>query len=198
MERETLKKEIITKCKANIKLPKTKNRVLYIIYGASGSGKTTLAKTIQSKYNAVYISSDDISLSNHLDCTDNYPLTFEILNDLIDDYLSQGYSVVADSNSDTYLIRKSLYRLAQKHCVISYTFYVKTQLNVIRTRQNERNLITPPQLRALRLYHEDIENVKNYLAELEPPHITERIYTIDGNVDLDDQLNKWERTLTKS
>lgn len=198
MKRETLKKEIIKKYKAHIKLPKTKNHVLYILYGASGSGKTTLAKTIQSKYNAVYISSDEISLSNHLDSTDNYPLTFEILNELIADYLSQGYSVVADSNSDTYIIRKTLYQLADKHYAKSYTFYVNTQLNVIQKRQNERSKITPSQLRALRLYQEDSENVKNYLAELGHPHITENIYTIDGNVDLEDQLNKWEQTFTKS
>ncbi len=193
--KRNLKECIISTYKNNIRLPEKKKATLYILYGASGSGKSTLAKIISSKYDAIYISSDDIALSNNLDFSENYFLTFEILNELIDYYLSQGYSVVADSNSDKYLIRQGLYNLAKKYQVKPYTFYIKTSIDIILSRQNERSQKTSSQLRELKLFKEDIGKIKEYLKTLEESHTSESIYTFDGSFDFQQQLAEWESTI---
>lgn len=88
---------------------KPKYKKLFMFFGISGSGKTKVAKEIEKLYPSIYISSDEIALSQNLDKTEYYHWTFEIMNYLIDKYLSKGYSVIADSNSDKYEIRRELY-----------------------------------------------------------------------------------------
>jgi predicted kinase len=184
------KEEMINIIEKQLVIPERKidNKMLFLFFGIPGSGKSTVANELRKKYPAVYISSDEIALTLKLDGTQYYHWTFEIMNYLIDKYLSKGYSVIADSNSDKYSIRKELYEMAEKNNAQPFCFWVKVGLEDAEKRQRERKRKLD-KLREENLFYITKEELVKYLDDIEPPRETERVYTIDGTKDVKSQID---------
>lgn len=162
---------------------------LFIFFGVPGSGKTTVAKELSGRVPSVYISSDDVALTHQLDHSEQYHWTFNILNGLINKYLSLGYNVIADSNSDKYSIRKELYDIATNHDACVVCFWVQTDMAMIKRRQRFRKYKGRQKLRESGLFYVSEEEIIQYVTDLEEPIPSEEtIYYIDGNKPILDQL----------
>lgn len=150
------KEEIKDEIKESIKEPLTaaENRELFLFFGLPGSGKSTLAKEIHNRNQdqSIYLAADQISLEYKLDQSAHYHWTFEIFDELIEDYLKAGYSVVADANLDKYQLRKKYYQLAEEAGAEVKLFYLKCNLAEIEKRQQQRNQLSDSELRSKGLY----------------------------------------------
>jgi len=189
------KQEIKNKIKESVQIPvqKAGEKKVFLFFGLPGAGKSTLAEEIykRNKKESIYLAADQISLEYKLDQSEYYNWTFEIFDELIDYYLKLGYSVIADANADKYKIRKNYYQLAKANQAEIKTYYLKSNLAEIKERQQQRNQITESELRSEALYSHDMEEIENYLKELEIPKDSEKVYLIDGNFDFADQLDCW-------
>lgn len=193
MNKEAIKEEII---KSNELPPeKPEEKKLYLFFGLPGSGKSTLAEEIKQRneQKSVYLAADQISLSYKLDQSDNYQWTFEIFDELLKFYLSQGYSVVADTNVDKYEIRNNYYQLAEAKGAEVKIYYLKSNLAEIKARQQQRNELSESELRSANLFNHSEEEIENYLKELEEPRESEKVYLIDGTFDFAEQLDCWQQ-----
>ncbi|MCK4259573.1 MAG: ATP-binding protein [Halanaerobiales bacterium] len=190
-------KEMIKNIEKKINLPKNKfdNNKLFMFFGIPGSGKSMIAKEINKRYPSVLVSSDFIAISQNLDYSDKYHWTFEILNYLIDKYLEKGYNVIADSNSDKYKIRKELYKTAQKRGVTPYVFWLDTDIELVKKRQEERNKKDSKDLREEYLFYIDDQELERFYNDIEEPKKWENVYKIDGSKDLVEQLNQWKKNM---
>mgnify|MGYP006288682737 CR=1 FL=1 len=193
MEKEDIKKEIINSTDLPGKKPEEKK--LYLFFGLPGSGKSTLAEEIyeRNKDISIYLAADQLSLKFKLDQSDHYHWTFEIFDELLDYYLEQGYSVIADTNVDKHKIRKSYYQLAEAREAEVKTYYLKSSLAEIKERQQQRNRLSESDLRNANLYDHSEEEIENYLKELEAPQESEKVYLIDGTFDFAEQLDCWQQ-----
>ncbi len=191
------KKEIKNEIKESTKLPirRAENKSLFLFFGLPGSGKSTLAEELyqRNKEESIYLAADQISLKYELDNSDHYHWIFEIFDELIEDYLTAGYSIIADANLDKYEIRKEYYKLAEASGAEVKLFYLESSLAEIKKRQQQRNQLTERKLRAEGLYKHDQEEIENYLQELEVPRESEKVYLIDGNFDFAEQLQSWQQ-----
>jgi predicted kinase len=184
-----LKEDIVKRLEQSLELPehKSKCKSLIFFFGIPGSGKTMLARAIKEIMPCVYLSSDEIALSQNLDNTEYYRWTFEIMNCLADKYLSEGYNVVLDSNSDRYSIRKELYDIAARNSARPYCFWVKADMGIVNARQAERE----KHLNTTRnnyLFYVSLDEIIKYEHELEYPRQEESVCIIDGTKDVITQL----------
>lgn len=191
------KKEIKEEIKESLEKPaeKTESRKLFLFFGLPGSGKSTLAKKIYNRNEAqsIYLAADKISLEYKLDQSDHYHWTFEIFDELIEDYLKAGYSVVADANLDKYQLRKEYYQLAEETGAEVKLFYLNCSLAEIKKRQQQRNQLSDSELRSAGLYGHDQNTIENYLQEMEAPQEPEKVYLIDSSFDFEEQLDCWQQ-----
>jgi len=193
MNKEKIKKDIIK----DIELPeeKAEKKTLFIFFGLPGSGKSTLAEKLyqRTRKESIYLAADKISLDYRLDQSENYNWTFEIFDELINYYLNKGYSVIADTNADKYQIRKNYGQIASDQAAELRVYYLKSNLAELKNRQQQRDELSQSELRESNLYSHSKEELENYLEELEIPAESERVYLIDGNFDLAEQLDSWEQ-----
>ena len=191
------KKEIKDEIKESIEEPaaKAEKRELFLFFGLPESGKSTLAKEIYNRNQdqSIYLAADQISLEYKLDQSDHYHWIFEIFDELIEDYLKAGYSVVVDANLDKYQLRKKYYQLAEEAGAEVKLFYLKCSLAEIEKRQQQRNQLSDSELRSKGLYGHNQNAIEKYLQEMKPPQISEKVYLIDGNFDFAEQLACWQQ-----
>ena len=111
VNRQLLKSEI----DQSLPFKKPKRKILFLFCGIPGAGKSTLAKFIKQIHPSVVLSSCWIFFDRLKSRLENdYYQAYVYQEDLAQDYLGQGYSVIMDDNNRTVKNRTTVYRWAQK------------------------------------------------------------------------------------
>lgn len=146
--------------------------------GYPGSGKTTASKLIHEQTGAVHIWADRERrqmFGNPTHSADESKALYSCLNEVTDKLLSEGKSVIFDTNFNYYKDRQHLRAIAAKHGAKTAVIWITTSKQTAKRRAVHE--------RTLRNYYEyvlpeeDFERLSNHL---EPPHDDERPIKIDG------------------
>ena len=165
---------------------------LYLFIGYPGAGKTTIAKHIEHMTGAVHLWADQerqrlFGYATHSE-QENHRL-YEYLDNKTDELLSQGKSVIFDTNFNFHKDRLKLREIAERHASKTVIIWVNTSKEVAKPR-------------ALHHTHRDRngysvtmteEEFKRLCDHLEPPTEDEKAIVIDGSkleeIDLNKALN---------
>lgn len=84
--------------------------------GVSGIGKTSVARMLQEFIPAIHLQPDVIGLQSLLNVPQyDYYKAYVIIENLADQFLADGYSVIFDDNNPTRSNREEVYRLAKRN-----------------------------------------------------------------------------------
>lgn len=155
-------------------------RLLLGFCGVPGSGKTTIANAIAKKFMMVRIATDDLKQYFRKNGK-NYQLSdlFFCQENLINFYLSNGVSVIADSNFDKQIYRDKLEILGKtKGCKVVFV-YCQVSQELAWERIKER--------KCLKNEHDNIhlvsqERLLQFFGEQEKPNICLQLET-DNSLD---------------
>jgi predicted kinase len=160
------------------------NHVLYLFVGYPGAGKTTVAKIIAKATGARHIWADEERHRLFPHPTHSEQESKELydkLNDAVDNLLSEGKSVVFDTNFNFLSDRDKLRQIAKKHSARTIVIWVDTPLEVSKKRavyaEENRNFYETNMTES---------QFDSITSKLEPPAEDEKVITIDGT-DLDSQ-----------
>jgi predicted kinase len=112
-------------------------QTLFLMVGYPGSGKTTVSRIIQYQTDAVHIWADEERKKRFKEPAYSHEENLSLyadLNDLTDQLLSEGKSVIFDTNFNFYKDRQHLRELAAKHGVKTVVVWVITPQDVARQR----------------------------------------------------------------
>ncbi|HEY4964651.1 MAG TPA: ATP-binding protein [Candidatus Saccharimonadales bacterium] len=155
------------------------NPTLYIFVGYPGSGKTTLSKLIHEQTGAVHIWADH---ERHLEFS---PVTYSHiesealynrLNSLCEQYLSEGKSVIYDTNFNFFLDRQLMRNIAKKHNANIRLIWMTTPTEVAKVRATTEEDLSDTRVFGI-MKDEDFKRISNHL---EKPHPDEKPLKIDG------------------
>lgn len=152
---------------------------LYLMLGYPGAGKTTTAKIIHELTGAVHLWADQIRRERFETPTYSHHENIELykhLNQLTEELLAAGNSVVFDTNFNFYKDRQHLRDIAATHGADSKLIWITTKRDTAKMRatENARKQTTrvlgdmPP------------EDFDRMAKNLEPPHDNEAYTAIDG------------------
>jgi len=104
-------------------------QTLYLMVGYPGSGKTTASKIIEQQTNAVHLWADHERKKMFAKPTYSHEenlILYDRLNDLTDQLLGQGKSIIYDTSFNFYQDRQKLRAIANKHNVECVLIWVVT------------------------------------------------------------------------
>lgn len=146
--------------------------------GFPGSGKTTISKVIHEQTGAVHLWADyerRQMFANPTHSKAESRKLYEHLDKVTDQLLSEGKSVIFDTNFNFYKDRESLRRLAAKHGAQTVVVWITTPKKLARERSvHERKLrngyefVMPPDV---------FERMSDHL---QPPREDEHPIKLDG------------------
>lgn len=151
---------------------------LYLFIGYPGAGKTTVAKVIAETTGAIHLWADverhkNFPNPNHT--KEESDQLYNKLNALTDKLLSEGKSVVFDTNFNFHDDRQKLRQIAQKYDAKTLVVWVNTPADVAKERavygHRSRNLYK------LNMTDEQFESIA---SKLEEPTKDETVVKLDG------------------
>lgn len=153
--------------------------MLYLMFGFPGAGKTTASRLIQAHTGAVHLWADHERKRRFhppsYSHVENLKL-YTALNDRADQLLSEGKSVIFDTNFNFYKDRQKLRDVAAKHGARTVVIWVKTPRDVARERatkdahrQDTRVLGDMP-----------VEHFERIAGNQQPPRSDETVIELDG------------------
>ncbi len=152
--------------------------VLYLFLGYPGAGKTTVAQLIAKHTGAVHIWAD---LERHKlfdqpthDEAESRQL-YDKLNQTTAQLLSQGKSVVFDTNFNRFDDRELLRGIAAKHGAESKLVWLTTPTDVAKERAVHANVV-----RNGYEFKMSAEQFSKIASHLEPPREDEKVIKISG------------------
>lgn len=162
---------------------------LYLFIGYPGAGKTTVAKLIAEKTGAIHIWAD---LERHKmfprpthSQTESDEL-YERLNQATSYLLSQGKSVVFDTNFNHFNDRQKLRDIADNNNAETVIIWVKTPIETAKNRAI--NSTSPRNKYNHNMSHEQFDKI---VSKLEEPKKEEKVIEIDGaKLDQEELLKK--------
>lgn len=152
--------------------------ILYIFIGYPGAGKTTVAKIISQKTGAVHLMADQerhkmFGKPTH-SAAESHQL-YNALNDLAADLLSQGRSVVFDTNFNFRADRDKLCSIAESNGADMRIIWVTVDIDTAKKRAVHSEYIRNGYSASMSEAHFD-----EIVSKLEPPSEDEIIIKIDG------------------
>ena len=153
--------------------------VLYLMIGYPGAGKTTVSKFIHELTGAEHLWSDHIRHRLFKNPTHSKTESLELythLNDLTDKLLSEGKSVIFDTNFNFYKDREHLRTIAAKHGAKAVLIWVTTPLATARSRATEQSHDQHTRIWG----NMSITDFTRISSKLEPPRLNENAFEIDG------------------
>ena len=158
--------------------PKVTQPTLFLLVGYPGSGKTTTSEHIRDLTGAVHIWADyerRIMFGNPTHLPDESLKLYERLNNKTEQLLSEGKSVIFDTNFNFYKDRQHLRDIAAKYHARTVVVWITTPKETAKQRAVHE--------RTLRNYYEyvlpetDFERMSNHLEE---PSDDEHPIKLDG------------------
>jgi len=157
----------------------TRQPILYLMLGYPGSGKTTTAKVIHELTGAEHLWADltrrDMFGEPTYHHLENIQL-YEHLNNVAATMLSEGKSVIFDTNFSFYKDRERLRKIAEEHDAKAVIVWVTTPKDIARKRatsnghkQHTRVLGDMP-----------VEAFERMSGNLQPPREDEKVIEVDG------------------
>jgi len=152
---------------------------LYLLVGYPGSGKTTVAKIIHEKSGAEHLWTDWERRSmfeqpTHSDSENNK--LYSYLNIMTGQMLSEGKSVIFDTNFNFQKDRDHLRKIAEQNNAQTWIIWVTTSRELSKKRATEQ---TEEQANRVlgRMSAEDFDRIADHL---QPPQESETFIKIDG------------------
>jgi predicted kinase len=152
--------------------------ILYIFIGSPGAGKTTVAKLIAERSGAVHLWADaerHKMFGEPTHSTEESIQLYEYLNHKAAELLTNGESVVFDTNFNFYDDRQKLRELANQRGANTVVVWLTTPVDVARSRA-----VHAPELRNGYMVGMTGEQFESIVNKLEPPAKNEKVIKIDG------------------
>lgn len=152
---------------------------LYLFIGAPGAGKTTTARIIAETTGAVHLWADverHKLFSHPTHSHEESTILYEKLNAKAEQLLSEGKSVVFDTNFNFYTDRQKLAQIATRHHAQTVIIWMVTPENIARSRAVGTHL----QRNGYTMSMTDAQ-FDTIVAKLEPPRDDENTKRIDGS-----------------
>lgn len=153
--------------------------VLYLMVGYPGAGKTSLARIITEATAAIHIWADDERhkmFPNPTHSEEESLKLYETLNKRVEQLLSEGYSVVFDTNFNFYDDRQKLREIAVQADAECKVIWLTTPESVARERA-----VCPPQIRNGYQVGMSDEQFNQIIGKLEPPKVNENLIKLDAS-----------------
>ncbi len=156
------------------------SQTLYLMLGYPGSGKTTTAKLIAELTGAEHLWADHVRREMYKQPTYSHLENLHLythLNDMTDQLLSVGKSVVFDTNFNFYKDRQHLREIASRYKVRTIVVWVNAPKDLAKQRATvDAHLHAHTRV----LGHMPVEHFERISENLEPPHDNEDVVEIDG------------------
>jgi predicted kinase len=153
-------------------------QTLFLMLGFPGAGKTTTARLIHQQTDAVHVWADyerrqmfDIPTHSHAESQKLYAH----LNQVVENLLAKGKSVIYDTNFNFYSDREKLRAIAAKHGAQTIVVWVTTPKQIAKQRAVHDRLTRNGY--EFTLPEHDFERMSNHL---EPPHDDEPHIQVEG------------------
>ena len=162
--------------------------VLYLFVGYPGAGKTTIARIIAQATDAVHLWADDerhTMFKNPTHTKEESQTLYAHLNQITEDLLAEGKSVVFDTNFNYLADREHLRKIAIRHGAAVKTIWVTTPVDFARKRATEQSDDQETRIWG-NMSAEAFDRMSN---RLQPPSDYEHAIEIDGT-DIDEQAVK--------
>lgn len=157
----------------------TQKPKLYYFIGAPGAGKTTLAQALAEKTGAKHLWADQERHELFEEPTHSQAESDELynkLNQATDYLLSQGKSVIYDTNFNHYADRQKMREIAARHKAETILIWLTTPKDIAKQRavgtHETRNGYT------ITMTEEQFDSIT---SKLEKPHEDEKVIKIDGS-----------------
>lgn len=154
-------------------------QTLYLMLGYPGSGKTTASKLLHELTGAEHLWADHERKHRFTHPTythqENLKLYAE-LNDVADQLLGEGKSVIFDTNFNFYKDRERLRRIAAKHGASSVVVWVVAPKELARDRATKDAHKQHTRV----LGDMSAEHFERISRNLQPPRPDERLIKLDG------------------
>ncbi len=152
--------------------------VLYLFVGYPGAGKTTVAQIVAQATGGVHLWADQERHKRFGEATHTVAESSELyrqLNDETAQLLSEGKTVIFDTNFNFFADRENLRRIATKHGAVTRLIWVTTpeQLAKDRATAQTRNGYNSKM---------SLEQFSSITSKLEVPSDDELPYIIDGTL----------------
>lgn len=152
---------------------------LYLMLGYPGAGKTTTAKVLHELTGAVHLWADEVRRDKIGEPTytheENLKL-YEYLNEVAEQVLNSGQSVIFDTNFNFYRDRKKLRDIAAKTGANTVVVWVQTPKALARERATHDAHTQDTRI----LGNMPIKTFDRMSSNLEEPHNTETVLHVDG------------------
>ncbi|HSW85822.1 MAG TPA: AAA family ATPase [Candidatus Saccharimonadales bacterium] len=151
---------------------------LYLLIGYPGAGKTTVSKYIAEYFRASHIWADherQLKFGHPTHSNDESIKLYEDLNHRVEKLLSQGKSVVFDTNFNFFADRQKLREIAERYGAKSIILWVTLAKELAKSRavdiHDSRNGYP---------YAMTDQQFESIVSKLQPPRDNEKFIKIDG------------------
>lgn len=161
--------------------------ILYLMVGYPGAGKTTISKLISKRTGAVHLWADAERHNMFDEPTHSNQESiqlYEYLNHRAGELLTNGESVVFDTNFNFASDRKKLREIADQRGAITKVIWLTTPAEIAR-----EHAVHPPQMRNGYMFGMSDAEFDDIVSKLEPPDKNENVIKIDrSKLDADSLL----------
>lgn len=148
--------------------------------GYPGAGKTTVSKIIHELTGAVHLWADKFRRERYQKPTYSHAENLELyayLNDLAAELLSNGQSVIFDTNFNFYKDRQHMRQIAKNHGADSLIIWVTTEKNLSKERATHEKHLSETRILGNDMPPETFERMAK---NLQPPQTSENYVEIVG------------------